>query len=204
MGQVKEHHNPQYVCTATSAAAKPSPDNPAGECAAYAHARTRIFYANANTDARPLLHECNRARVHSIRGTCDFYAARKKIVQSASCGLVHLAESNPQPAGMLPCTCACSHQACHVQTCMIGVFVKHARAGWTPTCRMAPRSRLMSICLGQRLQRHLQAHAEECRWGLILLQHPPLLAPRSYTLFYDQSGDVKSQTSARQEPETLV
>lgn len=40
--------------------------------------------------------------------------------------------------------------------------------------------------------------------GWILLQHPSLQAPRSYTLFYVQSGDVKSQTSTRQAPETLV
>lgn len=104
----------------------------------HAYAHTRIFYANANTHTHA---RCSMDAVVHAQHESTYDLMPEKNVQSSTCGL----STSPSPTHsrpavwhtcMLQCTCACCSQACHVLTCMIGVFVSmhewvgHLHIGW--------------------------------------------------------------------------
>lgn len=131
-GRVTERRNPLYVCTATSPAAKPSPDNPAGESAV--RMNTHKYLTRTQTHIGLLLHGCSGP----VWERFEFNGKH-----APTCGLSYL-----QPAwwntSMLQCTCACSHQARIVRTCTTCVFVSMHRC--FEHCHIWGMPRVDSIC----------------------------------------------------------
>lgn len=111
-----------------------------------------------------------------------------------------LTNSNPQSAVchtcMLQCSCACFIQACHVQTCMIGVFFSPC------TTRLdififgppiAYQSLLISAVRHKCSSHYLQAHAVREVYICSSIHHS---WPQGATYYSESTAVIKSQTSA--------